>query len=248
MNKAGYLALLALAVALSWGTSKGSEEAAVPSEVRHAAELSVQDHKGIIAYESVFDTTMHGGPLHRAYHYRNAYLYNDERLLKARALYKDDNGHIANPAELETETRKIESEQDSGKVFAVPFDARHFSEYRYQKGTCTGCLAGEEVFNFTSLVQDEFHGNGSMTLAGTGHVKTLTYVPRVLPPHASAARITVHRAQVLPGYWATVKSEGHYEGRYGFIHGSGDMQSRNEHYRRFNSVDAARAALDSGKV
>lgn len=226
----------------------GSERPTVPSEVRHAAELSVRDHQGIIGYESAFDTNMHGGPLHRAYHYRNAYLYNDERLLKARALYKDDNGHIADAAQLQTETSKIESEQGSGKVFAVPFDARHFSEYRYEKGACSECAQGEVVFTFTSVVQDEFHGSGSMTFDAGGHVRLMTYVPSVLPPHASTARITVHRNEVLPGYWATVKSEGHYEGHFGLLHGGADMQSRNERFHRFSSVDAALSALNAGRI
>ncbi len=242
-------ALLALPFSLLLSSNTGaSETPAAAPEVRHAAELSVRDHKGIIGYESAFDTNMRGGPLHRSYHYRNAYLYNDERLVKARALYKDDNGHVADAAELNAETRKIESEQGSGKVFAVPFDARHFSEYRYEKGICAGCSADEVAFKFTSLVQDEFHGNGSMTLDGRGHVMNLTYVPSVLPPHASKARVTIYRGAVLPDYWATVKSEGHYEGRYGFVRGSADMQSRNEHFHRFSSVDAAVAALNSGKL
>ncbi len=241
------LLILAFPLLLSEAT-RGSEHPSVPFEVRHAAELSVHDHKGIIGYESAFDTNMHGGPLHRAYHYRNAYLYNDEHLLKARALYKDDNGQIADAAQLQTETTKIETEQGSGKVFAVPFDARHFSEYRYDRAECSGCAQGEVAFTFTSLVQDEFHGSGSMTLESGGHIRLLTYVPSVLPAHASAARITVHRSEVLPGYWATVKSEGHYEGRYGLIHGGADMQSRNEHFHRFSSVDTAVTALYSGKI
>lgn len=249
MKRAVPRALLALPFSLLLAsTTTGSEPTAVPFQVRHAAELSVRDHTGIIGYESAFDTNMRGGPLHRAYHYRNAYLYNDERLVKARALYKDDNGHIADAAQLDAETRKIESEQGSGKVFAVPFDARHFSEYRYEKGACAGCAADEVAFTFTSLVRDEFHGNGSMTLDGRGHVVNLTYTPSVLPAHASKARITIYRGGVLPDYWATIRSEGHYEGRYGFVHGSADMQSRNEHFHRFSSVDAAVTALNGGKI
>lgn len=241
--------LLALPVALSFlSTTGASEKSAVPSAIRRAAELSVRDHEGIIGYQSAYDTSMHGGPLHRSYHYRNAYLYNDERLVKARALYKDDNGHIADAAQLEIETRKIESEQGSGRVFAVPFDARHFSEYRYQKAACAGCAAGQVAFTFTSLVPDQFHGNGSMTFDFLGHVTSLTYTPTVLPSHASKARITIYRGAVLPDYWATVRSEGHYQGRYGFIRGSADMQSRNEHFHRFSSVNAAVAALNSGKL
>ncbi len=225
-----------------------SADQTLPTELQRAAKVTVSDHKGIIAYTTTWDSTAHGGPMHRTYHYTDAYVFKDERLIKARAMTKGDNGKIATQQELDTETLKIETEQGNGKVFAVPFDARHFSEYHYAKGACVGCGNGDTKITFSSLVKDAFHGDGSMIVDSSGHVKVLSYSPKVLPLHATTGVITAYRAEVLPGFWATVRSEERFTGHLGPFSGGAEIQSYSDHYHRFQSVEAALAALRSGAI
>ncbi|MDQ6827137.1 MAG: hypothetical protein M3Z14_08070 [Candidatus Eremiobacteraeota bacterium] len=225
-----------------------SADSSVPTELRRAAQVAVRDHKGIIAFQTTWDSIAHGGPMRRAYRYKDAYVFQDERLIKARALAKGDNGTEANQEQLDAETRKIETEQGSGKVFAVPFDSRHFSEYAYAKDTCEQCASGDVKLTFSSPIKDQFHGNGSLIVNATDHVKLLIYSPNVLPKHASTGVITTYRAEVLPGYWATVRSEQRFTGHLGPFSGGAEVSSRSDHYHRYKSIAAALTALHSGNL
>ena len=226
----------------------------VPAEVRHAAQVAQADRRGIVGFEIVWDTDAHGGPFHQTYHYRNAYIFDGERFVGARAIEKVDNGRVAGPADLAGETRKIaENERSKAPGFADPFDDRHFPEYRFSRQPCdASCLEGDTTVAFTGLLADVNHGDGRLLIDRDGHVRRMVYVPKVMPSFgrvkARDAVITIERGPVLPGYWATLKSTATYSGRYGFITGSATQTARFDHYRRYHSVDAALSALNSGQI
>lgn len=226
----------------------------MPSELRKAAALAEGDHHGIIGYEISWDTEANGGPFHQRFHYLNAYVFDGERLLGARALEKVDNGHHAGQSELDAETKRIaQNEHAGGAGFAVPFDSRHFGEYHFTRTTCDAlCLDGDTIVAFASDIQDVNHGDGRMVIDRDGHVRRMEYVPKVKPAfgrvHAKDALVAIERAAVLPGFWATVKIESRFSGRMGFITGSATQTTQYEHYRRFRTDDAALAALQSGTI
>lgn len=226
----------------------------VPPELRKAAALAESDHRGIIGFQIRWDTEADGGPFHQRFHYLNAYAYDGDRFLGARAIEKVDNGHHAGQAELDAETKRIaQNERGSGTGFAVPFDSRHFSEYHFTRAACDAlCLEGDTAVSFTSDIQDVNHGDGRMIIDRDGHVRRMEYAPKVKPAfgrvHAREAQVSIERAAVLPGFWATVKIESRFSGRYGFISGSAKQTTQYERYRRFRTDDAALAALQSGTI
>jgi len=89
-----------------------------------------------------------------------------------------------------------------------------------------------------------------MVVDRDGHVRHLEYSPRVNPTfgsiHAKDALISIDRASVLPGFWATTKIQSRFSGRYGFITGEALQTARYEHYRRFFTVAEAMSTLRAG--
>lgn len=234
-------------------TLAGSAEG-IPSELRRAAQVAEADHRGIVGFQIVWDTDARGGPFHQTYHYRNAYVFDGEHFVGARSIEKVDNGRSADEAGLAEETKRIvENERSKSAGFSDPFDTRHFDEYRFSRTPCDStCLEGDVTLAFAALSEDARHGDGRLVIDRDGHVRRMTYTPKVMPSfgkvRARDAVITVVRAAVLPGYWATTRMESKYTGRFGIITGGAIQTSRFDHYRRFRTVDAAVAALNSGQI
>ncbi|MFN2529388.1 MAG: hypothetical protein ABR584_11815 [Candidatus Baltobacteraceae bacterium] len=233
-------------------TAAGVTSAGPPAELRHAAAVAEADHRGIISFQIIWDTHARGGPFKQTFHYRSAYVYEGNRLVGARALEKIDNGHKSGQPELDAETKRILSQSETAGPtgFAVPFDSRHFDEYRFARAACdTGCLDGDTTITFTAALEDANHGDGRMIIDRDGHVRHLEYSPGVKPAfgniHAKEALVGIDRAAVLPGFWATTKIESRFSGRYGFITGEARQTARYERYRRFLSVAEALSALRS---
>lgn len=241
--------MLAAALLATLGVADG-----VPPELRHAAQVAENDHRGIIAFQIIWDTEARGGPFHQTFHYRNAYVYDGERFVGARALEKVDNGRVADEAGLADETKQIiANEHTKAPGFADPFDARHFGEYRFSRAPCDpSCAAGDTAVTFAAMLADVNHGDGRLIIDRDGHVREMVYAPKVMPSFgkvkARDAVISTERAAVLPGFWGTVVTTAKFSGRYGFITGAATQTTRFAHYRRFRTVEAAVAALNSGQI
>ena len=227
----------------------------LPPELRKAAAVAEADHRGVMGFQITWDTDAHGGPFHQNFHYRAAYVYDGTRLIGARAIEKIDNGRAGTQADLDAQTKQILSQAHASDAsgFAVPFDSRHFDEYRFERVACdASCLAGDTEISFLAAVADPDHGDGRLIVDRDGHVRHLAYVPKVKPTFGSIrvrdAAVTIDRAAVLPGFWATTKIESRYTGRYGFISGQATQTTRYDHYHRFRSGDVALSALASGDI
>lgn len=228
---------------------------ALPQELRRAAALAENDHKGVVGFEITWDTEARGGPFHQRFHYRNAYVYDGTRLIGAKAIEKVDNGRTGSQADLDSQTKRILDENHASDAagFAVPFDSRHFDEYRFERGACDAtCLDGDSAIAFAARVTDAEHGDGHLIIDRDGHVRHLEYVPKIKPAfgsiHAKEALVSIDRAAVLPGFWATTKIESRYGGRYGLVTGEATQTTRYERYRRFRTGAAALSALQSGEI
>ena len=228
---------------------------AVPSELIRAAAMTQNDHRGVVGFEITWDTEARGGPIHQRFHYRNAYVYDGVRLIGARALEKVDNGRPGGQADLDAQTNRILQQNHSSDAagFAVPFDALHFDEYRFERAPCDmKCLQGDTTIGFSAVIADADHGDGHLVIDRDGHVRHLEYVPKVKPAfggvHARDALVTIDRAAVLPGFWATTKIESRYSGHFGFITGEAIQNTRYDRYRRFRDAQEALSALESGAI
>ncbi|MDQ2873171.1 MAG: hypothetical protein M3R35_08605 [Candidatus Eremiobacteraeota bacterium] len=212
----------------------------VPAVVRRAAELAVRDRQGIVAYRIHRSSELRAGPYHRADDVDIAAAFDGRTLVKIRVLRDVTNGRAANDAaktQLEGELQRGQS----AAAFAVPFDSRHFGEYRYS-------IVDARDVTFASLRHDAQHGDGALVFDPSGAVSKMVYSPQVLPRFATSAVITARRAQVLPGFWATIREEERYDGRYAFFRGSGTVTTVEDHFERFNSTAAAISAVEKADL
>ncbi|MHB8231218.1 MAG: hypothetical protein ACYDG0_10640 [Vulcanimicrobiaceae bacterium] len=213
--------------------------AAVPPIVERAARLAARDHREIVGYRVEQRSHYAAGFIHGDSDVVLAVAFEGDRLLKVRVLRDVQNGRPASAADRAAIERQIAA-ANPADGFAVPFDARHFGEYRF-----TG--AGPSTVAFHSLVRDARHGDGTFTVDAAGDVVQMTYVPDVLPKYATGGTVEERRAPVLPGFWATVREVQRYVGHYGPLHGSATVTSEESGFVRYATPAAAVAAVASSE-
>ncbi|MGH8163792.1 MAG: hypothetical protein ACREP1_05595 [Rhodanobacteraceae bacterium] len=212
--------------------------AQVPAIVERAAQLAAHDRQGVVAYRMHRTSELHAGLYHRSDDVELVAVFDGERLVTVRVLRDQTDGKDNGDAAKAQLARSLEQNvPDTG--FAVPFDARHFGEYRY-------AVDGPRSVRFVSLERDARHGAVTFSVDATGAVVRLSYSPNVLPKYATSGTIVDDRAQVVPAFWATVREQQRYDGRYGPFHGSAIVTSDESGFRRFSDAAEAVRTVDSG--
>ena len=123
--------------------------------------------------------------------------------------------------------------------YKLPIEAATIAQYRFAAGTraCTSCGGAAIAIDFTSLVRDDEHGDGTMWIDAASHrVLAMQFHPSVLPPRADSGQIDVTFAQVLPDLWDVSSVTQHYAGHLMMFHGWGHVEQRQTDYRRFASL------------
>lgn len=208
----------------------------VPAAVVLAASLAAGDHGGITGYRIQRTVDIAAGPFHRHEDVALAVIFQNDRLLRVRVLSDTVSGRTTGtPAQQTLERRLLAASKAPG--FAVPFDSRHFQEYTYR-------VQGNRV-DFSSKLKDARHANGYFELGSNGAVTQMQYALNVLPKYATAGTVHEDRAEVLPHFWATVRSTQSFDGRYVIFQGHGEFVTVDTDFRRFGTVDAATAWLQA---
>ena len=208
----------------------------VPAAVALAASLAARDHGGIVGYRIHRTVDMAAGPIRRHEDVALAVVFQNDRLVRVRVLSDTVSGHsTGTDAQKALERQLLSASKDPG--FAVPFDARHFREYTYK-------VQGNLVA-FSSPLKDARHADGFFVLGSGGAVTQLQYALNVLPKYATAGTVHEERAEVLPNFWATVRSTQLFEGRYAIFSGRGEFVTVDSDFHRFGTVDAATAWLQA---
>ena len=208
----------------------------VPAAVVLAASLAARDHAGIIGYRIQRTVDMAAGPIRRHEDVSLAVVFINDRLVRVRVLRDMVSGHATSAsAQQALEQQLLAGSKEPG--FAVPFDARHFKEYSYK-------VQGNLVA-FSSVMKDARHANGYFVLGSGGAVTQLQYALNALPKYATAGTVHEERAEVLPHFWATVRSTQLFEGRYAIFSGRGEFVTVDSGFHRFGTVDAATAWLQA---
>lgn len=211
----------------------------VPPAVVLAASLAARDHAGIIGYRIQRTVDMAAGPIRRHEDVTLVAVFENDRLVRVRVLRDMVSGHSTGvPAQQALERQLLTASKEEG--FAVPFDSRHFHEYTYR-------VQGNLVA-FSSAMKDARHANGFFVLGKSGAVTELQYGLNVLPKYATAGTVHEERAEVLPNFWATVRSTQIFEGRYAIFRGRGEFVTVDSGFRRFGTVDAATAWLQAERL
>lgn len=211
----------------------------VPAIVAQAAAVAERDRVGAIVYRIHQTTAMDGGPLHRRAEVVIEAAADGPNLVKVRVLRFLADGTEQSDAKKRDLGRQLLDGQAKGG-FAVPFDSRHTAEYAY--------TAGAGTVQFVSLRRDADHGDGAFTVDAAGHVTGMRYVPDVFPKFVSSGSVTDARAEVLPGFWATVRNDQEYDGQYLFIKGHASVVTEMSGYRRYGSRAAAEAAVEAATL
>jgi hypothetical protein len=201
--------------------------------------LAARDHGGIIGYRIQRTVDMAAGPIHRHEDVALAVIFQNERLLRVRVLRDMASGRSTGvPAQQALERQLLAASKEPG--FAVPFDARHFREYSYR-------VQGNRVA-FSSVMKDARHANGYFELGSGGAVTQLQYALNVLPKYATSAAVREERAEVLPHFWATVRSTQSFDGRYAIFRGHAEFVTVDMDFHRFGTIDAATAWVQAERL
>lgn len=207
--------------------------------VERAAAVAAHDHAGIVGYRVVQHSRVDGGPIHRRDVVELAVVFDGGTLVNVRVFRHVENGNIAAEADNDKLAKKLE-QGSASSGFAVPFDERHLGEYDY--------TAAGTVVHFVARIRDANHGDGRFTVDPSGHVVAVEYAPVRLPQYAQHGIVSVRRAEVLTGFWATVHQDQTYTGSYGFIRGSAAVTVDQSHFVRFGNRSAALSALAAGTI
>ncbi len=211
----------------------------VPAIVVRAAEVAQHDRAGSIVYRIHQITAMDGGPMHEHADVVLEVAAQGPDLVRVRVLRFLSNGADVSAQKKRDLERQLLAGQ-SGGGFAVPFDSRHIGEYDY--------AADAGAVRFTSLRRDANHGDGSFTVDASGHVTGMRYVPDIFPRFVKSGNVTDTRAEVLPGFWASVRNDQEYDGQYLFIKGHASVVTEMSAYRRYSDRAAAEAAVEAATL
>jgi hypothetical protein len=223
----------------------------VPPLVLHAAAAYAADVRGVIGMQRHFSTVLHAGPIHHTEESDSGQLMRDGSFVKIKYFRIADDGKAFSAQQ--TAQRDSQTNQDwaVGKIFfKEPYDRRFIGDYTYDPPqACAACPAGTVAIAFASRVKDTQHGSGTMWIAlATGRVNRLTYVPNVLPSHATSASVTETTGTALPDVWYVTRIDGTYRGRAFILKGTGAFTGAFDHFRRFATVTQGEAALQAGSI
>ncbi len=208
----------------------------IPAIVVQAAAVAAHDRAGIVTYRIHQVSAMDGGPLHRHGDVTIAVVADGPSLVKVRVLTYVVDGHDQSDQQKRDLAAQLLAGQSKGG-FAVPFDSRHLHEY--------GFAADGSAVRFRSLRRDASHGDGTFEVDASGHVLRMSYVPDVFPKYVTSGTVSDVRAEVLPGFWASVRSDQEWDGRYLFIKGHASVVTEMTAYRRYPNRAAAEAAVEA---
>ncbi len=212
----------------------------IPDIVRHAASFNSTSLSGIIVEQRHVALQAAAGPMHYAEENDAIVLIQDGQYKHVRYLRMDKNGATASNEEVAQRERQNNDDLARGKgFFKQPYDARYLGDYSYTETQCA-CATHARSIQFRSIVRDDQHGDGTMTIdPATGRVLSLTYTPDVMPPHASSGTVTETFGEAVPGVWTIISIDHSYTGRVAFFHGSGTLAERHDHFQRFDNRVAA---------
>ncbi|TAM90193.1 hypothetical protein EPN42_06230 [bacterium] len=225
--------------------------APAPALVLRAAAVYAANVRGVIGMQRHFSTVLHTGPVHHTEESDSGYLMNDGSFVKIEYVRIVDDGKAFSAKQ--TAQRDAQTNQDwsVGKIFfKEPYDRRFIGDYVFDAPkACAACPAGTVSVSFGSSIHDTQHGSGTMWIElATGRVDRLTYIPNVLPPHATFGTVTETSGWAMPNVWYVTRIDGVYRGKIFVLSGTGTFTGVFDHFRRFSTVAQGKAALSAGTI
>lgn len=223
----------------------------VPDLVVRAANVYTANVRGVIGMQRHFSTVLHTGSVHHTEESESGQLMQNGAFVQIVYYSIANDGRAFTKSQIAQRDAQTNQDWTVGKIFfKEPYDRRFTKDYRFeQPQACGACPAGTLAVNFASTIQDTQHGSGTMWIdAASARVTRLTYIPNVLPPHATFGTVTEIYGEAMPGVWFVVRIEGTYQGRAFLLKGTGTFTGVFDHFRRFATVASGKAALRNGTL
>lgn len=231
--------------------ASGPRGTPVPALVLRAAAVYTADMRGIIGMQRHFSTVLHAGPIHHTEESDSGQLMNDGSFVKIKYFRIADDGKAFSAQQIAQRDAQTNQDWTVGKIFfKEPYDRRYIGDYSYDPPqTCAACPAGTVAVTFGSSVKDTQHGSGNMWIElATGRIDRLTYIPNVLPSHATFGSVTETSGTAMPKVWYVTRIDGAYQGRAFILKGTGTFTGVFDHFRRFSTVTQGAAALQADTI
>lgn len=213
--------------------------------VRNAAQQLETERHGVIVFHHLYSYEEHGPGHNKTIVTESLRLWNDGRLTAVKILSQVTNGKSASAQDL----AKLQADTDKSPPsdeYRLPLDAGALQEYRFDVAStpCTDCPANTTAIQFTSLVRDANHADGTIFIDASSHqIVRLDFHPSALPPHADSGTISIRFGRVLPDLWDVEDTREHYTGHMLFIHGWADIAETDSDYRRLGTLDEGKQVL-----
>jgi hypothetical protein len=207
--------------------------------------------RGIIGMQRHFSTVLHAGPIHHTEESDSGQLMNNGSFVKIKYFRIVDDRKAFSAQQMTQRDAQTNQDWTVGKIFfKEPYDQRFIREYVFDPPqACVACPAGTVAVIFGSGIHDTQHGSGTMWIeVATGRIDRLTYIPNVLPSHATFGTVTETSGRAMPNMWYVTRIDGTYQGRAFILKGTGTFTGVFDHFRRFSTVTQGTAALQAGTI
>jgi hypothetical protein len=247
MKSAAWPALLAVAGGLWCGAGPAAAGRPVPDAVERAAAAYADGLRGVVAMDRHFSTVVRAGFIQHTEGSESGFVMNDGAYARIRYYGIADDGKPFPAEKVAQRDAQTNADWKAGKIFfKEPYDRRFIADYAFSpEQACAACAAGSVAVDFSSAMHDAQHGQGTMWIDAAAHVEKLTYVPYVLPPHATSGNVTETSSEALPGVWYVTRIDETYQGRAFLVTGTGTFTGTFDNFRRYATVDEGIAALDA---
>ena len=247
--RAFVLASLVLAWCVPAAAAEPSSSTAL-DVVRKAMQSYEAGLRGIIGMQRHFTTVINAGIAKHSEESDSGLLIQNGVFHLAHYYRIMRDGKTFTPQQLADRDAQTNKGWSSGKIFfKEPYDPRFIDDYEFGIAPACNCGAGVEAVSFSSSRHDDQHGYGTMWIDSSDyHVVRLTYVPFVLPPHATSGSVTETTAEVLSNVWYVARIDETYEGHALILHGTGTFTAVMDHFERFSSVAEGETAVKNDTI
>ncbi len=216
-----------------------------PPIVRKAVADFALQTRGNLAFTRHLAFSMRIGPMNKEVTNEVGIVMRDGQYVRTKYYSATTNGQSDSDSAIRKQEQHTNDELAAGRgFFKRPIDPRYVDDYRFEETACSDCKHDTQAIRFTSLVRDNQHGDGLLTIDKAGRTYEIDYDMNVAPDHASSQHVVETYGEATSGLWTCLRSQETYKGHLGFVGGAASLDYNYDHFKRYAQPDAAIAALE----
>ncbi len=244
-RKAVLIAAAGLAAATT-APLPGGASGEPPSALRDAAATLSAERHGVVAFARHYVYDQRAPAHNKLIVADSARIRRDGTIVAVKLYGQSVDGNASPAAEIAKEQAVLDKDLPD-EDYTLPLTPGALGDYSFASTTCSGCDDGVVAIGFTSRKRDDDHADGTAYVnQRTHHFVRVEFAPAVTPKGADSGAVTITFGRALSNLWDVVSEKQRYTGHLLFIHGSADVAITNKSYRRFDSLEQARTAVDAG--